>query len=168
MNPLNTASLVAEYQRVRESLLATFPELAEDDETLADTIDGETGLLDAIADLIRYAREDEAVEEALDKIIAEMRERKARIGQRAVKRREGALALMQAAGIAKLERPDFTATVAAGRPKVVITDEAVLPQAMFRIKREPDKALIMASLKAGPVEGAALSNAEPVLTVRTR
>lgn len=169
MNPMNNASLVAEYQRVREMLVTSFPELCEDEHALADTIDGETGLLDVIAGLIRDAREDEATETALDTILGEMKERKARFGTRASKRREAALSLMQAADIRKLERPDFTATIAAGRPKVTIADEGLIPTSFTRTRIEPDKTAIKAALDAClTVPGALLSNPEPVLTVRTR
>jgi hypothetical protein len=169
MSYATPASHIAEWQRVREMLLASFPELADDEQALADTLEGETGLTDAVAALIRAAREDEAYEEAGAKIAAEQRERAARFGHRAMKRREAALSLMQAAGLSKLERPDFTASVGHSRGKVVITDEAALPDAFFRISRSPNKTAVGDALKAGQeVPGALLSNAEPTLTVRTR
>lgn len=169
MNPMNNMALVAEYQRVRGMLLASFPELVDDPQALSDTLDGETGLLDAIDVLIRASRADEAMESALDGMIGEMRERKARIGSRAAKQREAALALMQAADIKKLERPDFTATVSAGRAKVTIADESLIPSQFTRTKVEPDKTAIKAALDAGlVVAGAVLGNVEPILTIRTR
>lgn len=169
MNPMNSASLVAEYQRVRGMLLTSFPELAEDETALADTLDGETGLLDAVSSLIRSAREDEAMEAGLDSMINEMRERKTRFGSRSEKRREAALALMQSADLRKIERPDFTATIGNGRAKVIISDQAAIPISLCRITTSPDKTAIKAALDAGEVvPGAALGNAEPILTVRTR
>lgn len=163
------ASLIAEYQRVRESLLTSFPELAEDQQALADTLEGETSLIDAAASLIRAALEDEAFEEACAKLAAEKRERAARFGQRALKRREAALSLLQAADIPKLEQADFTASVGKSRGKVIVADEAALPDAMFRTTRSPDKTAIGEALKDGKtVPGALLSNPEPTLTVRTR
>lgn len=163
------ASLVAEYQRVRDMLLASFPELAEDEQALADTLDGETALSDAVASLIRSAREDEAFEEAGAKIAAEQRERASRYGQRAMKRRDAALALMQAAGLSKIERPDFTVSVGKGRGKVIIKDEALIPDVFFRVKRSPDLTAIANAFKANEtVLGAEMSNAEPTLTVRTK
>lgn len=163
------ASLIAEYQRVREALLAVFPELADDEQALADTLEGETDLADAVAALIRGARQDEAFEEAGAKIAAEQRERATRYGLRAMKQRDAALSLMQAAGLSKIERPDFTASVGKGRGKVVIADEAALPDAFFRVSRSPDKTAIGRALNDNQmVPGALLSNAEPTLTVRTK
>ncbi len=169
MTDYRSAALVAEYTRVRDGLLASFPELADDAGALADTVDGETELMDAITRLIRQSREDDAVEAALDTIIVEMRERKARIGSRSSKRREAALALLLAADVPKLDRPDFTATVSNGRAKVMISDEAAVPLDLCRIVRNPDKPAIKQALDAGrEVPGALLSNPEPILTVRTR
>ena len=169
MSYATPASHIAEYHRVREMLLASFPELAEDEQALADTLEGETGLADAAAALIRSAIDDEAYEEACAKLAADKRERAVRFGQRALKRREAALVLLQAAGLKKLEQPDFTASVAQGRGKVVITDEAALPDQFFRVSRAPNKTAVSDALKDGQtVPGALMSNGEPTLTVRTR
>jgi hypothetical protein len=163
------ASLVAEYQRVREMLLASFPELADDEQALADTLEGETDLADAVASLIRGARQDEAFEEAGAKIAAEQRERASRYGQRAIKQRDAALSLMQAAGLSKIERPDFTASVGKGVAKVIVKEEAAIPAEFCRLKRAPNLVAVAGALKAGqPIPGALLSNAEPTLTVRTK
>lgn len=163
------ASLVAEYQRVREMLLASFPELADDAQALADTLEGETGLHDALAAMIRKSQDAEAYEEALGHLIAEKAARKERWGRQSIALRNTVLELMQAAGISKLVQPDFTASVGKGRGKVVIADEAELPDAFFRVSRSPDKTAIGRALNDNKtVPGALLSNAEPTLTVRTK
>ncbi|WP_336800344.1 siphovirus Gp157 family protein [Kaistia sp. MMO-174] len=169
MSYIAPASLIAEYQRVREMLLASFPELADDEQALADTLEGETSLIDAAASLIRSALDDEAFEEACAKLAAEKRDRATRFGQRAMKQREAALALLQAADIPKLEQADFTASVGKSRSKVIIADEGALPEDFIRVARSPDKTAIGDALKDGKtVPGALLSNPEPTLTVRTR
>jgi hypothetical protein len=51
-------------------------------------------------------------------------------------------------------------------PKVIVTDEAVLPDNCVRIVREPNRTAIKEHLARGePVPGAELSNAEPSLAV---
>lgn len=163
------ASLIAEYQRGRESLLTAYPELADDAQTLADTLEGETGLVDAAAALLRSALDDEAMEEAAQKLAADKSARARRFGQRAMMKRDMALSLMQGADLKKLEQPDFTASISKGRGKVVIADETALPEAFVRVSRTPDKTAIGDALKGGQaVPGALLSNPEPTLTVRTR
>lgn len=169
MSYASPAYLTAEYQRERANLLAAYPELAGDEQALADTLEGETGLPDAVAAMIRKARRAEAFEEACAKLAAETRDRGSRFGQQAIALRNSALSLMQSADMNKLEQPDFTASVSKGRGKVIIADETALPDAMFRTTRAPDKAAIGDALKGGQtVPGALLSNPEPTLTVRTR
>jgi hypothetical protein len=75
--------------------------------------------------------------------------------------------IMQDADIKKLELTQRTLSIRLGTPKVIITDEAALPDRLCRIKREPDKLLIRKHLESGAVGlvGATLSNAEPVLMV---
>ena len=54
--------------------------------------------------------------------------------------------------LSRVELPDLTASMARGTPQVVITDEAALPDAYLRVvpeQRAPDKAAILAALKAG-------------------
>ena len=80
-----------------------------------------------------------------------------------------AFKLLKQAGLKKLELTAATLSIRAGQPRVIITDEARLPDYFIRIKREPDKHLIASYLKAGDaVEGAELSNSESVLAVRVK
>ena len=85
-----------------------------------------------------------------------------------MKMRKLAFDIMQEHNIKKLELTQATLSIRLGQPKVVITDETKLPDRLCRIKREPDKLLIRQHLESGAValEGASLSNAEPVLNVR--
>ena len=76
---------------------------------------------------------------------------------------------MGAAGLNKLMMPDFTASLGQGRPRVIVVDEALIPETFWKTERTLRKADLGKALKDGEqIAGAALSNAEPVLTVRTR
>lgn len=162
----NSTALAEEYLRLRASLLAEFPELAEDVHALADTLDGLSDATDVVASLIRGAQEDSAFAAALGSIIDDNRTRKSRIEARAERRREAALKLMTAMEVKKVERPDFTVHLAAGRPSVVIADPDAVPDAFCRFERKPDKARIKEELEAfGDVPGASLSNATPQIRV---
>ena len=161
--------LAAEYRRQRDGLLAAYPELAEDEAALVDTLDGITDAVDFIARFARFAREDEAMAKALSTMQSDMAERKSRLEARADKRRSVALALMNAIGEKKIIRPDLTITVQAGRPAVRITDEAELPDAYFRVTKSPDKTAIKESIERGePVPGAVLSNGSEQLMIRAK
>ncbi len=168
LTPIQRAAFVAEYHRQREGLLHAFPELAGDQQTLEDTLEGITHAPDMIAGLIRDAREDEAYMAALALIIREMSDRKARFEYRAQRRRLAAQHLMDAIGIRKLEQPDFTAHIRATPPRVEIEDEGALPDALCKTIRSPDRVAIKEALATGPVAGAHMTNGAESLTIRTR
>lgn len=159
----------AEWNRVRDSLLAEYPELADDSDALTDTLDGEAQALDLVARLIRDAREDDSMADALTPMQRDMAERKSRLASRADKRRDAALKLMNAIGERKIVRPDFTASVRAAPPKVIVTDDAALPDAVCKFERKPDRSAIKEALERGEaVAGAMLGNGSETLTIRTK
>jgi len=155
---------------VRQRLLQDDPDLADDERLFSDMLEGESG--DAMEVLHRVLRASIAAKdmaEAADTRASDIAARRDRYRRRAEALRGAAFAALDALGIKKLELPDLTASVRAGQPVVVITDETALPEAFIRTKRDPDKALINAALKAGnTVPGAELSNSTPSLAVRTR
>lgn len=166
---MNFTALAEEYRRHRESLLTEYPELAEDKETLIDTLDGLTSLTDVVSRFIRDALDDESLAEALSLRLKEMGERRSRIQARADKRRAIALSLMNAVEMPKVEAPEFTASVGIAQPKVVITDESLLPDAYVRITRAPDKLALRDRLMEGSeIPGACLGNGHATLRVRTK
>lgn len=157
--PVNVlpASLAELYRRQREALLAEFPDI--DETTLADTLEGNSMLPEIIAGLVRAAREDDATVAALKSMIGDMQERKGRMERRAEKRRDMAFHLMDAAGIGKLEQPDFSASLRRNPAKVIITDEATIPDKFCRVSRLPNINDIREALKNNVViPGATLSN----------
>lgn len=160
-----------EYKRQRDSLLTAFPELADDEQALLDTTEGVTDLQPLLAAMVRAAREDEAMSEALKAMLADMNERKQRLLQRAKKRLDAVAQVMDAAGIKKLLQPDFTASVKVSPPVAEIVDESLLPDALCRIvtTRHPDKAIITEKLRNhDPVPGAVLGNGSRSLTIRNK
>lgn len=140
----------------------------ETDPDFVDLMASETDILERLRRILRAARHTEAQSEALAGIVKDNRERKARLDNKAERLRGVVLQAMGELGLKKLDGPDITATVGAGKPKVVITDEAALPDDACVFKREPSKTAIAAALAEGPISGAEWSNPIPVLTVRTR
>lgn len=167
---LNLPLTIETWKRVRDQLLADFPELADDPETLNDTLEGVTGARDAVWRLVKKAREDEAAVEALVSLIASYTDRKARYDRRATAAREAALRMMQAIGDAKIERPEATISRSRGRPRVIIPDESAVPETFCVVKRTPNRSLIGSLLRdnTNPPNWATLSEPEDVLTVRVR
>ena len=156
------------YELLRDRLLGTYPEL--DDETIRDTLEGVTTLHELIAELIRSALFDEALQAALRTRIEEMRTRLARLAERGLKKRQLALEAMNEAGLKKLEQPDFTASARLGAPPLVVTSETEVPESYW-IPQPPklDRQTLTSDLRHGDqVPGACLGNAAPILTVRTK
>ena len=56
-----------------------------------------------------------------------MKQRMVRLEERAAKKRTLVLEVMSEVGLTKLEKPDFTASVRAGTPSLVVTSEDVIP-----------------------------------------
>ena len=161
------ANIVGAYQAIRVRLLEEFPDI--DEETLADTLDGLHGAQDIIASLIRHSLEDKAAVAGLQQLESDYAKRRRRFSARAEARREAAFDLMQALNLRKVERPEFTLSVSPGKPAVIISDQATIPQQYFRVKREPDKAAIAKALEAGErIIGASFCNAAERLTVRVK
>jgi hypothetical protein len=159
---------VPKYQLLRQRLLSEYPNI--DEETLADTLEGITDLHEMIAAVIRSALVDEALRAGLRLRIDDMKERLSRLELRAAKKRQLALEAMNEAGLAKLEQPDFTASARAGSPALVVVAEATIPE-VYWLPQPPklDRQALLGELKRGiEIPGAQMSNAKPVLTVRTK
>ena len=72
--------------------------------------------------------------------------------------------------IKKLQAPDFTASIRPGFPSLMVINENEIPSIYWE-PRDPklDRVSLLADLKQGTeVQGAALSNPEPILSVRVR
>jgi hypothetical protein len=156
------------YRTVRDRLQAEDPQI--DEQTLADTVEGLTDLHEILTAVIRAALTDEALVNGLKIRIAEMEDRLIRLQDRAAKRRQIAKDTMVELDLKKLAAPDFTASIRPGMPALMVIDEAVVPSIYWE-PREPklNRQELMADLKQGAeVDGATLSNPEPVLSVRTK
>lgn len=166
---MNSATLAAEWLRVRSALLADYPELASDEQALIDTVEGETQAIDAIAALIRSAQEDKAMAKALKDMNDEREMRLERIRARAERREQAAYMLMSAIELRKLVQPDFTLSVRSTPWGVRIDYPEAVPDSFCRIKREPDKTAIKAEYAAGrDVPGVTKTNGGETLAIRVK
>jgi len=164
--PLEFAAIA--YRSVRDRLRAEDPTI--DEQTLADTVEGLTDLHEIVAAIIRSALADEALATGLKGRVSEMQNRLERLQDRASKRRQIAKDVMLELDIKKITAPDFSVSIRPGLPALQVLDEAAVPSIYWqpsapRLKRQE----LLSELKTGAeVEGVALSNAEPVLSVRVR
>lgn len=169
-------NVVAEAQRyvfLRDELLRRWPELADDEATLFDTLEGITNLDEAIAGVARSIDDDEIL---LGGIVArrdELDARFMRIETRVASKKGAILAAMEHAGKQKIELPIATFSVRNNPASVVIIDETRIPPA-FIVQPDPpaprpDKRAILAALKEGKdVAGCELSNGSTSLQVRKK
>ena len=156
------------FQVLRARLLADIPGL--DAETLADTLEGITDLKEMLAELIRSALEDEALAAGLSTRLSDMKARLERLEIRAKRKRQLALKTMGEADMAKLEQPDFTASLRQSAPTLDVTAEDKIPAAYW--KPQPfklDRQGLLQALKAGTaIDGACLAPTQQCLSVRTK
>ena len=99
-----------------------------------------------------------------------MQARQDRLQDRAAKRRQIVKEVMVELDLKKLSAPDFTASIRPGTPALMVIDEAAVPSIYWE-PREPrlNRQGLANDLKQGvDIAGVALSNPEPVLSVRTR
>ena len=156
------------YNLLRQKLDERYPNL--DDETIRDTLEGVTNLHELVAELIRSALLDEALQAALRTRIEEMKTRLSRLAERGLKKRQLALEAMNEAGLKTLEQADFTASARLGAPPLVVTSDQAIPE-VYWIPQPPrlDRQTLTADLRHGDqVPGACLGNPAPILTVRTK
>ena len=159
---------VGRYILLRQRLVEAFPRI--DDETLHDTLEGITTLEELIAETIRSALLDEAFRAGLNRRLEDLKERGTRLERRAALKRQYALSAMREARLKKLEQADFTASVRAGVPALVVEAESEIP-ADYWVPQPPklSRSDLLKALKAGSeVPGAYLGDPQPSLSVRTK
>ena len=159
---------LVEHERLRAQLRSMFEDI--DDETLRDTLEGISTLPEAVAAFVRSYLEDLALAAALGTRIGDMQTRLARIETRADKKRATITSVMEKADIRKIEQPDFTASLRAVPPSVVVADESLIPADYWRPQpAKLDKRGLLSALNSGQVvPGAALGNGSVTLSVRTK
>ena len=156
------------HKVLRGRLLGEIPDL--DAETLADTLEGLTDLKEMLAELVRSALEDEALAAALSTRLSDMKARLERLETRAKRKRQLVLKTMGEADMAKLEQPDFSASLRQAAPALEVVAEDKIPAAYW--KPQPfklDRQGLLQALKSGTaIDGACLAPPQQCLSVRTK
>jgi len=165
---MNLKFAVIAYQALRERIRSQDPTI--DDQTLADTVEKLTDVNEILTAVIRSALSDEALASGLKIRMGEMEDRLEWLQNRASKRRQIAKDAMLELGIQKITAPDFSVSIRPGLPALQVLDEAAVPSIYWqpsapRLKRQE----LLSELKMGTeIEGVALSNPEPILSVRVK
>jgi hypothetical protein len=166
---MSNLHLAAHNDRIlRDELLRRFPSLADDEQTLLDTLDGESDFDRQVLAVLRSADHDDMLAAGIESRLDELQGRKARLAERVTQKRSAILAAMQMAGRKKVELPDATVSVRATPAKVIITDEALVPPGYFEPQAPRlSKTAVKAALDEGTeVPGAMMSNGGVTLSIR--
>lgn len=162
---LEARFLAQQIARLKEA----FPEIAEDADLLADTIEGETDFVRIMEKLADAYMDAVSFKGAIADRLSGLKERQDRISNKA----DALKALMQAALEEAQQRsitlPEATISIRAGGQTVDIINPAHLPQGFFVTEITPLKAEIKKALLADEmVPGAILVRSPDTLTVRTK
>ena len=166
------ARVYIDAQRVRAAIaavLAENPELADDEQLRADTLEGAVDLHEVAARLVREAKETAALADSLAYVIASYTDRRRRLEGRVEGYRALLLKLLLAADLPRLEIAEATVSTRRVPPKLVVDDEAAIPADCRKTKtvESIDRDAIKTALEAGfKVPGARMTNGDVGLTIR--
>lgn len=133
---------VVSRTNLREQLLGTWPELADDSDTLLDTLSGLDNFEEECVAVMRQVAEREAYAKALGELMTGMHERKQRLENGAKWLRAAVLHAMTEAKVPRIKAADMSLSVSPGKPRLVIADPTAVPEALLRVKKEPDMVAI--------------------------
>jgi len=151
------------------NLLLRFPEITEDHEALAMSIESETDAAEFLAHLVEVEANAAAIAGALETRIATMQDRSDRFAKHGRLARELAQSIMAEAGIQKLELPEATLSIRKGTVRVVVPDDEAVPDRFCRFVRSVDKTALKTALDAGePLNYAALERGPDSLSIRRK
>jgi hypothetical protein len=132
----------------------------DDEQLLADSIEGETNIHEMLAKVVEQIVTDGALVDGIGEARKRLQERQDRIEKRIGWFRTAAASAMEVAGIKKKETAFGTISLKNVPPGAIITDEAAIPSEFWKVP-EPrlDKRSVLEALKGGvAVPGAELGN----------
>lgn len=156
-----------ELERAIQTLLEQFPQLKDDQDLLADMLEGQTDFNEVIAALAKDIKLAKANVAGIKEVAKELKERQSRFEAKEEFCRSLIHKLMDAAGVKKLTLPVATVSITNVSPSVMILDESAIPDDFMRIKKEPNKTAIKAALETGQsIAGAVMSNGSTTVSIR--
>lgn len=150
-------------------LLAVYPEIAEDVELLADSIEGETGLYKILERALSARQEADMMAVAIKERETALKMRRERYEQQSDAYKALMLNMMQYASQDKVTLTEATLSITKPRTSVSVEDANQLPQGYYQTERVADKKAIKAAIDAGEtIPGASLKTGEAGLTIRVK
>lgn len=141
-----------------------------DEQTLLDTLDGETNLTEALLSMADEIQEREVQVEGISVYINRLRDRQKRIEGTSETLRKTIFAAMDRAGIPKIVGDRATLSIRAVPPSLTVIDESQVPADYFKEPKPVlDRTTVLRALKDGyDVPGCLLSNGGQSLTIRVK
>lgn len=162
---INTEQLLKDL----DAIFLTWPELAEDEELRQHVLASGTDFHAALTVYLEEMRAAETLCEGIQSRMRTLSERKTRLERKSDAMRALMQKLIEHANEQKVTLPEATISLRTIPPKVIIEDEAQIPDLYMILTKTPDKRLIHSSLKDGEViPGVTLSNGGTGITVRCR
>jgi hypothetical protein len=166
--PASTHTLQQEANAARslKDALAAIPNM--DDDTVRDTIEGETSLHEAIAAVLADIDEDEMLVAGIGTMVGRLSERRTRLENRTEARKAAIQKAMEIGVIQKLVTPSGTLSLRNTPRGLEITDEAAVPFDYFIPQpAKLDRKKLKDDLKDGKdVPGAVLGNGGVTISIR--
>lgn len=152
--------LSEQARQIRDMLLDS----GMDDDTIADTLEAETDIVEKIQGYVYVIKEIEAMAAAAKVEAQRMAERSKTLEARARRVKDTLKEGMQHAGINKREYPEFTVRVQNNPPSVDVLDESAVPSLFFTlpeiVPRLDRKALLEALKEGTKVSGAQIKQGQ--------
>ncbi|MBA1156896.1 siphovirus Gp157 family protein [Microvirga mediterraneensis] len=167
MNPIQISAL----ERQIEDLIASYPELAEDETLRADMVQGSTDAEEILSKVVDRMMEAESMASAIGKRVDDLKSRQAAYDRRSDAMRKLAFRIMSAAQVRKMPLPEATLSIRAVPQSVVVTDMTKLPREYVKTKTEEsaDRQKLKEALQEGKeIPGAMLSNGGETLAVKVK
>lgn len=141
-----------------------------DAETLVDTLDGETELMEALCVVADSILDDNTMIDGIKSTLEKLNARKSRIEKAAETKRNIILQAMDRADIKTVTNPLFTLTKRIVPPKAMVVDESLLPSRFFEPQPPKlNKKALNDAIKGGEdLEGVEMSNGGLSLTMRIK
>lgn len=163
---MNPELVIAEAKRLKEWIIKQ----GEDDPDLVhDMIEGETDLFALREWAAKKFLDEKAFLSAIKERMGNLSDRKSAAERRMEKMRLVLIDCMNASGEKSWRGPEATISLTVQKPKPVISDESLIPDKFWNVKREINKSAINEAFKDGEqVPGTSLDNGGQSITIRSK
>src|SRR5258708_4945038 len=146
----NLYAAASSHVIMREELLREFPDLATDDQALADTLEGVSTFAESVRYVIRSIDDDQIIVDGLAILMAELPARGRRHADRIDRKRAAIAQAMERENERKLTWAEAPLSLSPAQPRLIATDEMLIPPSyLVQPPAKLDKRALLADIKSG-------------------